>query len=146
MADGPIRRGINERETALQGDVERISKMGPTLQEIASQTAGPEQFNAGEIPSVGYLANLKAGAQAASSLRKDEANRLINRLPGYTKGYRDYLKWRYPTRYGGKGSSNPYGGPTGGVPDWASILNMPGLTEVPGMGQSSKKKNSGGKG
>lgn len=133
MADGPIRRGINERETALQSDVERISNMGPTLQNIAAQTAAPEQFNAGEIPSVGYLANLKAGAQAASSLRKSEANRLINRLPSYTKGYRDYLKWRYPTRYGGKGSSNPYGGPTGATTDWASILNMPGITGAPGM-------------
>lgn len=133
MADGPIRRGINEREAALQSEVGRISNLGPTLQQIAAQTAGPEQFNAGEIPSVGYLANLKAGAVGASELRKGEANRAINRLPQYIKGYRAYLKWRYPNRYGGGGGG--YGGSAGSNVDYGDILgDMPGITGHPGIG------------
>jgi hypothetical protein len=133
MADGPIRTGINQRESQFRSEVDRISNMGPTLQNIAAQTAGPEQFNVGDIPSVGYLANLKAGAQMSSQARGDMANRQINRLPQYVKGYRSYLQWRYPTRYGG--GDGGYGSSSGGAStDYTGILGpLPGITGVPGV-------------
>lgn len=132
MADGPIRSDINQREAALRRDVENIADMPPTLQQIAVSTGAPGDINPGEIPTVGYLANLKAAAQTSSQARANRANVTINNLPGFKKSYRSYLEWRYPSRYGKKSTGktydysnepyNPYGG-----------LTMPDITGMPGQ-------------
>lgn len=131
MADGPIRSDINQREAALRRDVENIAYMPPTLQQIAKSTGAPGEINPGEIPTVGYLANLKATAQQMSQSRANRANVTINNLPSFKKSYRNYLEWRYPTRYGKKSTGNTYEysqepyNPYGG-------LMMPAITQIPG--------------
>lgn len=134
MAAGPIRRSINTGEKTLRSDIANMKNMAPSLQAIDQNTGAPGAINANEIPMVGMLANQAATSTTASQARADLANKQINALPQYKTGYRAYLKWRYPNRYGG-GSSNGYqvvtggggvGNPVGGLP------TLPPITELPG--------------
>ena len=131
MADGPIRTDINQREAAFRADAERLANMAPSLQQIAASVGSAQGINPGDVPTIGYLANLKATAQQSSTSRASQSNRAINNLPSYINSYRSYLKWRYPKRYGGGSdtgstfSAEPYN-PWGG-------LQMPGITAMPGQ-------------
>lgn len=130
MPDGPIRTDINQREAAFRADAERIANMAPSLQQIAASVGSDQGLNPGEIPTVGYLANMKATAKQASTNRTDRSNAAINNLPSYINSYRTYLKWRYPKRYGG--GSGDYSYSTAAYNPWGGLLQMPGITDIPG--------------
>lgn len=137
MADGPIRTRINTGENTFQSNLGALSNIAPAATDIASAAAGPANFNPGDIPSVGYLANLQASMKQASETRKGAANTAINALPQYVKGYRSYLKWRYPNRYGG-GSGSTYGytgnSSGGGSTDYTAGLTLPNVAAPPSYG------------
>jgi hypothetical protein len=82
----------------------------------------PSAINPNEIPSVGALANMQAISNTQSTARQDQNRAAIKRLPQYVDAYKNYLKWRYPTRYGG-GSGNASGGPA------LSGYDVPGLPD-----------------
>ena len=134
MPDGPIRTRINAGESALRENIATLANINPALSQISQQTGGPADIPANEIPSIGALANMQAIGQSTSQARSNQANALINSLPQYTKGYRAYLKWRYPSRYGGGSSNSVYpvviGG--GGNKTGGSNLQLPPLTNIPG--------------
>ena len=81
----------------------------------------PSAINPNDIPSVGALANMQAISGTQSTARETQGKAAVKRLPQYVDAYRNYLKWRYPTRYGG-GSGYTTGGSLGsyevpGIPD-----------------------------
>ena len=132
MADGPIRTRINAGESALRENIATLANINPALSQISQQTGGPADIPANEIPSIGALANMQAIGQSTSQARSNQANALINSLPQYTKGYRAYLKWRYPSRYGGGGGDYPIVIGGGGNQTGGSNLQLPPLTNIPG--------------
>lgn len=129
MADGPIRTGINQRESTFRTTAENIANAAPTIQQLAAGTGAGEGFNPGEIPTVGYLANLKANVQQASKSRTDAANTTISGLKPYIRAYRQYLQWRYPKRYGKESTGYTITGTSNYDP--YSGLKLPPITEAP---------------
>ena len=134
---GPISRGISAGEEAARAYNEAVGNMTGSLTDIAKMTGGPSQFDAGDIPSVGYLANLKANLSEASKLRESNATRQLKGIPSYTQGYRAYLKWRYPSRYGGGSgsSSGTISNPNSLNPNaWQNSIAVGDITSAPGYG------------
>lgn len=101
----PFARFSNEiaaREAALQSDISNITNMSGSLKNIAAQTGNPSAvYSESDIPSIGGLANMKATTNTMSNQRMTNSKNQVKDLPGYVKSYRSYLKWRYPSRYGG---------------------------------------------
>lgn len=109
MADSPFTRYANAiamREGALRTDVPAVLNMTGTLSDIASKTGAPGALEGNEIPAVANLANRKSYLDATSRTREESSQRAIKQLPKYVSSYRNYLKWRYPSRYGGKTGTN----------------------------------------
>ena len=96
------------REQEFRGKSANIANMAGPLQSIAAQTGAPSNIDPSEIASVAGLANIQAVANNQSSEREKAGKRTVKRMPSYVKAYKNYLQWRYPTRYGG--SSGYYGG------------------------------------
>jgi hypothetical protein len=96
------------REQGFRGESANIANMAGPLQSIAAQTGAPSNIDPSEIASVSGLANIQAVASGQSQEREKVGKRSVKRMPSYVKAYKNYLQWRYPTRYGG--SSGYYGG------------------------------------
>ena len=94
------------REAALQGDVTNTLNMDSSLQNIAARTGMQGTINPSDIPSVAGLANTQAYVTGSSKLRSTNTTATVKGLPGYVKSYRNYLRWRYPSRYGGGTGTN----------------------------------------
>lgn len=121
---------VAEREKNLQSGLSNVFNLTGETADIAAKTGGPTNLDLYSIPSVAGLASQKAYLESRSKARTKQAKSLTKWLPSYQKSYREYLKWRYPTRYGGgSGSSNVYGGPTEDVN--VPIPPLPGLTGMP---------------
>jgi hypothetical protein len=117
----PFRDAVEAREQAFREQVPNVLNVSSLLQPgQGTPSSPPSAIDPNEIPSVGALANMKAISGTQSTARQDQNKSAIKRLPQYVDAYRSYLKWRYPTRYGGKG-----GGGGGG---------MLGSYDVPGLG------------
>lgn len=95
---------VATREAGFRENVGGITDMNTSLTQFSAQTGAPGTLDYGEIPSVAGLANFKAVAETASQQREDSVDRRRKQLPSYVSSYRKYLKWRYPTRYGDRGS------------------------------------------
>lgn len=96
------------REQQFRGGSPNIANMTSPLESIAAQTGAPSNIDPNEIASVAGLANIQAIANNQSLEREKASKRSVKRMPSYVKAYKNYLQWRYPTRYGG--SSGYYGG------------------------------------
>lgn len=94
------------REAALQSNSNNALNMRSSLQNIANQVGMQGTINPSDIPSVAGLANTQAGINASSKLRTENSKNVVGNLPSYVKSYRNYLRWRYPSRYGSKTSTN----------------------------------------
>lgn len=101
-----LANSVAMREGALREQTPNILNMSGTLQDIGAQTGAPGNIQAGEIPSVMGLASQQAYVNTASQARETAAKRQAKQLPAYVSSYRNYLKWRYPSRYGGKKTGN----------------------------------------
>lgn len=116
------------REAGLRDRAEGLANMSSTLTDVAASTGAPAAINPAEIPSISGLASMRAGVSDLSSTRQTQQNRQIKNLPKYVSAYRNYLQWRYPTRYGrgsggGVPASNPYG--------QYDVPALPGITGRP---------------
>lgn len=121
---------IAMRESGLRDQLSGLSNMSSSLGDVAASTGAPAAINPGEVPSISGLASMQAGMTDMSNIRAKEQGGIVKNLPKYVSAYRNYLQWRYPTRYGGGSSSsaasNPYG-------DY-DVPQLPGLTgNLPGM-------------
>jgi hypothetical protein len=121
---------IAMRESALQSQLAGLSNMSSSVQNVAASTGAPSAINPGEVPSVSGLASMQAGMTDISKIRAKQEGGVVRNLPKYVSAYNNYLRWRYPTRYGSGGSgstaSNPYG-------DY-DVPQLPGLSgNLPGM-------------
>jgi hypothetical protein len=116
---------IAMRESAMRDQAAGLGNMSGSLQNVAAQTGAPSAINPAEVPSIAGLASLQAGATNLSTGREKEQVKTVKNLPKYMSAYKNYLQWRYPTRYGsgGGGLSNPYG-------DY-DVPGLPGITGVP---------------
>ena len=74
--------------------------MTGALQDIATKTGMQGTINPSDIPSVAGLANQQASIKSISMNRAENTDRAIDALPSYVKSYSNYLRWRYPSRYG----------------------------------------------
>jgi hypothetical protein len=118
---------VAARETAFRDNLAGQSNMTASLAQYGAQTGAPGTINPQEIPSVAALANYQAIAQTASQQRQANMQTRRKELPSYVNSYRKYLKWRYPSRYGGgSGSSSGYSLPPYEIPD----LPLPTLPEI----------------
>lgn len=116
-------------EKQARAKLENILNMQGPNEAISMATAGNPNVDIGSVPSVGSLANVRAVQETQSRLRTGQAKRSFRDLPRYARSYNQYLRWRYPTRYGSGtgvnvnyGSTSPYGG-----------VNVPPLTGIPGI-------------
>lgn len=119
---------IAMRESGLRNQASALSNMSSSLADVSAQTGASSPINASEVPSIAGLANMKAGVGELSTIREKQEKKQIKSLPKYVSAYRNYLQWRYPTRYGGGGGgsapvSNPYG-------DY-DVPPLPGITGRP---------------
>jgi hypothetical protein len=109
--DNPFARFANRvalREQGLQDTAANALNMTSGLQSIATQTGMQGTINPEDIPSVAGLANTKATVNRGSELRESSTTKMVEGLPSYVKSYRNYLHWRYPSRYGLKKSGTNY--------------------------------------
>jgi hypothetical protein len=115
MSDNPVfnpqtnadyKQAINWRSQNTAQDIARLSNMAPDLLRLGQQTGGAGAINIEDVPSAYGLAQRMAGAKGDVQSSQTSSLASINRLPQYVKGYRSYLKWRYPKRYGGGSSSD----------------------------------------
>ena len=113
------------REQGFRGGTENIAQMAGPMESIAAQTGAPAAINPSEIASVAGLANIKAVSNEQSTQRENTMNRQAKRMPSYVKAYRNYLQWRYPTRYG-RG-----GGGGGGALSSFTVPSLPSLAAPP---------------
>ena len=101
------------RESGLRDRAAGLSNMSSSLSDVSSATGASSAINPMEVPSIAGLANLQAGVTELSKIREKQEKTQIKNLPKYVSAYRNYLQWRYPSRYGGGGGgapvSNPYG-------------------------------------
>lgn len=121
-----LANSIAMREQGFRGNAENIAKMDTPLTAISAQTGAPSAINPNEIASIAGLANIKAVTQNQSTQREALGKTTASRMPKYVKAYRNYLKWRYPSQYGG-------GGSTGGVLSSYTVADLPDIAPVPGM-------------
>jgi hypothetical protein len=94
------------REAELQGNTANTLNMNNSLQGIAERTGMQGTINPLEVPSVAGLANTQAYIAGSSKLRSADTTAKVKGLPGYVTSYRNYLRWRYPSRYGGGTGTN----------------------------------------
>jgi hypothetical protein len=128
MAPNPFTKYANAialRENAMQTNAANISNMSGALQDVAAQTGG-NVINQNEIPVLGAVSNQAGTIKAQSELRIKQSKATSKRMPNYVSGYRSYLQWRYPTRYGGGGSGTTANSPYG--------YNIPALGDPTGFG------------
>ena len=107
---GQYADAIALRELGLREDTTNALNMTGSLQDIATKTGMQGTFSPSDIPSVAGLANQQASIKSTSMNRAERADDVIDSLPGYVNSYRNYLRWRYPSRYGikkAKTSSSP---------------------------------------
>lgn len=105
---------IAMRESGLRNQAAGLSNMSSSLTDVAASTGAPAAINPAEVPSISGLASMKAGVGDLSTVRERKEKSQIRNLPKYVSAYRNYLQWRYPSRYGGGSgggapTSNPYG-------------------------------------
>lgn len=112
------------REKEFRTEAPKIANMTSPLQNISQQTGALQNINPQEIASISGLANIQATAAGQSTAREKSGARLVKRMPAYVNSYRNYLKWRYPTRYGG-GSGGGAFVPSYQVPDISQITSTP---------------------
>lgn len=90
------------REGALQANTANALNMTSSLKSIGERVGMQGTIDPTEIPSVAGLANTQAYVNASSDLRSSNTTAAVKSLPGYVTSYRNYLRWRYPSRYGTK--------------------------------------------
>jgi hypothetical protein len=129
MAPNPFTKYANAialRENAMQTNAANISNMSGALQDVAAQTGG-NVINQNEIPVLGAVSNQAGTIKAQSDLRIKQSKATSKRMPNYVSGYRSYLQWRYPTRYGG-------GDGSGTSTNSSYGYNIPALGDPTGFG------------
>ena len=99
---GAYADAVAMRELGLRQDTTNALNMTGALKDIAAQTGMGGTINPSEIPSVAGLASQQANIKSTSMNRANRTNNAIDSLPGYVSSYRNYLRWRYPSRYGTK--------------------------------------------
>lgn len=105
---GAYADAVAMRELGLRQDTTNALNMTGSLQDIAAKTGMSGTINPSDIPSVAGLANQQAGIKSSSMNRANRTNDSIDALPSYVKSYSNYLRWRYPSRYGiKKDNSSP---------------------------------------
>lgn len=65
---------------------------------LATGAGGP--LNISNVPRVAGLANRQAVGETGANIGYEEASNRLKALPKFIEGQRQYLRWRYPTRYG----------------------------------------------
>ena len=119
---------VANREIAFRGQLPGQLNMTDSLATIGQQTGAPGAINPSEIPSVAALANLRASAQTASHDRESLIKTRRKQAGSYINAYNKYLKWRYPSVYGGGSSGGGGGSP---LPSYElpalSVPTLPGL-------------------
>jgi hypothetical protein len=107
---GDYANAVAMRELGLRQDTTNALNMTSSLQDIAAKTGMQGTFNTSDIPSVAGLANQQANIKSTSMNRAENTDKVVDSLPAYVTNYRNYLRWRYPSRYGikkAKASSSP---------------------------------------
>lgn len=119
---------IAMREAGLRERAQGLSNMSLPLSEISTATGASSNINPAEIPSISGLASMRAGVSNLSNIRQGQQTKQIKNLPKYVSAYRNYLQWRYPTRYGsGSGGGMPVSNPYGDY----DVPPLPGITGAP---------------
>ena len=134
---------INWRTANAQAAVDKLGDMGPALQAIATRTGAPGTIAESGIPTAYGLAQRLATSKAPLESSKGYATNKIKGLPQYIAGYRSYLRWRYPKRYGGGSGETTY------VPKGTSPINinvgLPPVTAPPSFPGSQTSTSKTGK-
>jgi hypothetical protein len=97
---GDYANAVAMRELGLREDTTNALNMTSSLKDISAKTGMGGTINPSDIPSVAGLASQQAGIKSSSMNRANRTNEAIDALPGYVSSYRNYLRWRYPSRYG----------------------------------------------
>ena len=117
---GQYADAVAMRELGLRQDTTNALNMTNSLQDIATKTGMQGTINPSDIPSVAGLANQQASIKSTSMNRADRTDAVVDSLPGYVTSYRNYLRWRYPSRYGIKKST------TGSSPNYTTDFQQSG--------------------
>lgn len=118
---GDYANAVAMRELGLRQDTTNTLNMTGALQDIAARTGMQGTINPSDIPSVAGLANQQASIKSTSMNRAENTDKVVDSLPGYVTNYRNYLRWRYPSRYGIKKAK------TGSSPNYTTDFKQSGV-------------------
>lgn len=135
---GDYADAVAMRELGLRQDTTNALNMTGSLQDIAAKTGMSGTINPSDIPSVAGLASQQAGIKSSSMNRANRTNDAIDALPSYVKSYSNYLRWRYPSRYGIKQ------GTTGSSPNYTTDFKQSGA-DIADLGDPYEPKPFGPK-
>jgi hypothetical protein len=124
---GDYANAVAMRELGLRQDTTNTLNMTSALQDIATRTGMAGTINPSDIPSVAGLANQQASIKSSSINRAGRTDAIVDSLPGYVTSYRNYLRWRYPSRYGIKKAK------TGSSPNYTTDFQQSG-SDIPDLG------------
>lgn len=129
MAKNPYTKyaeAVTSREQGLREGLKNVFNTVGETEDIGLATSAAGPINLYDVPAIAGLASMKAYVDTKSKAREEEARRKTSNLPDYIKSRQQYLRWRYPSRYGSSGSSeDPYLNPT-----QISEIEIPGLPAI----------------
>ena len=99
--------------------------------EVGERTGAGGPLDISNVPMVAGLANRLAVSQSnAANTYKAGVNKLKG-MGQYVEGQRQYMRWRYPSRYGISSSGQSYWSPN----NWNPSINiqLPSVTNAPGF-------------
>ena len=100
--------------------------------QVGEKTGAGGPLDISNVPMVAGLANrLAVGQTGAGVDYKAGVNRLTG-MPQYIEGRRQYMRWRYPSRYGLSGGGQTYSIPTLNI--YGMPSELPGITTPPKQG------------
>lgn len=133
------------RNYITQGVINNTGEMNASLQQLSAKSGAPGTVNMADLPQGNSFANVLATQKVAAKNSAKTNMDLLKKVPEYTTGYKQYLRWRYPKTYGPK---------SGGTVSFPSYVNPPAptltpATPLPGTSKttsSSSKTDNIGKG
>lgn len=129
------------RDYITQGVINNTGQMDASLQQLSAKAGAPGTVNMADLPQGNSFANDLATQKVAAKNSAKTNMDLLKKVPEYTTGYKQYLRWRYPKTYGPKSGSGNVSFPKyvepAGPPSLTPVTSLPG-SGTPKTGRSGK--------
>ena len=133
------------RNYITQGVINNTGQMDASLQQLSTKAGAPGTVNMADLPQGNSFANDLATQKVAANNSAKTNMDLLKKVPEYTTGYKQYLRWRYPKTYGPKSGSGTVSFPSYVNPTGPSLTPATPLPNTPKTKSSASKTGTIGK-